>query len=119
MEAEVNTDPIFAAIDTHKEAVAKFNAAHAKAVEEGLNDVNGQSAQATFSATLETGATLVAMTPTTVAGLQSLESYLREDIMLQRCIKRPTIMKGLAFASSEGSVEWLISKRAAEIGIAA
>jgi hypothetical protein len=122
LPAIANADPIFAAIEAHREAVIKFDAGHAKLTAEGLNDSNWQPVNTALSAQFATGHALIDTAPTTRAGLLALESYLIEDgigpRMLRQSIRRPVTRNGITFTSMDGSpesVDWLISKRAAEI----
>jgi hypothetical protein len=126
-------DPIFAAIDAHREAVTAFNALNAKMIEEALIASNGaplplQSAperlQAAFSALLVPAAALIDTAPTTRAGLRALERHLREDDSLwaRRFIELPVTRNGITLTSRDESLESidrLIAKRAAEISAAA
>jgi hypothetical protein len=88
LPAMADADPIFAAIDAHREAVTTFNAMHAKMVAEALNDSNGAPLplqlapamlQAAFSAQLASAGALIDTAPTTRAGLRALEVYLRDE----------------------------------------
>ena len=133
--APVTVDPIFAAIDAHRQAVTAFETIHATWVEEALFASNGaqlplQEAPCdlsiAFSAQCVAANTLIGTAPTSHAGLQALERYLLDDSMGSRMARQsiwyPSTLEGITFTSIDGSqasVDWLISKRAAEIDQAA
>jgi hypothetical protein len=110
--AIADADPIFAAIDTHRQAVTALETMNAKVVELSI----------AFSATLAPAEALMDTAPTTHAGLRAFEGYLLEDgmgpRMVRPMIKYPSTVEGITFISAgvgpEG-VDWLIAKRAAEI----
>jgi hypothetical protein len=135
IEAPANADPIFAAIDAHREAVTEFETIHAAWVEEALFASNGAQLplqlqapdplSIALSAQFAAGHALIDTSPTTRAGLRAFESYLQEDSssMLRQSIWYPsTVVEGTTFKSRDGSPEavaWLIAKRAVEIDRAA
>ena len=114
-------DPIFAAIDAHREAVTTFSALNAKMIEAPLPLRSApEELQAAFSALLVPAAALIDTAPTTRAGLRALERHLREDgsLFARRFINR-TVTYGDVSDESPEAVAWLIAKRAAEIDAAA
>jgi hypothetical protein len=115
-------DPMLAAIALHREAINRLNTAHAKLVAEGLTDSNSQPVGAALMATFAPARALIDTPPTTRAGLQALDAYLREDSigprMARQNINYPRTVDGIPFTASDGSpeaVDWFIAKRAAEI----
>ena len=116
-------DPIYAALDAHREAATAFYAANARLTAEGLTDsIYWQTANATLTAQCLAGAALIDTAPTTRAGLRALEVELRKDTgdarMLRRRISHPRTVDGIPYTSHDGSTEavaWFIAKRAAEI----
>jgi hypothetical protein len=115
-------DPIYSAIAAHREAIANFNTENAKLTAAGGPDVSDcRPAQAALSAECAAAKAVVATAPTTRAGLRALEVHLREDDsrLALHFIERPVTVDGLHMGTvSGGPVDWLIAKRAAELGIA-
>jgi hypothetical protein len=125
-------DPIFTAIDAHREAVTALETMNAKVVAEDLHEWDGpfQVAPAglsiAFAATFAPATAFMDTAPTTHAGLRAFESYLLEDSMgprmVRHMIKYPRTVEGITFTASGDSpegVDWFITKRAAEIDRAA
>ena len=115
-------DPIFDAIDAHREAIAKFNTEHERPVAAGGPDgSNWHPAQAALMAEVAAAKALIETAPTTRAGLRALERHLHEDDsrLALHFIKRPFTVDGRRMGAVSGGsegVDWLIAQRAAEIG---
>lgn len=110
-------DPIFGAIDAHRDATRALDLAYKGRRSMGPED--HKLVQAAISADLAAAKTLVATAPTTQAGVWALERHLREDasIFALNFIERPATY-GTISGDTQG-IDWLIAKRAAEIAAAA
>jgi hypothetical protein len=111
-------DQIFRAIDNHQQAV-DHTVREGEKLLAGADPDDGQM-QAALMAELTASTVLVATIPTTRAGLQALDVYLRGDsrrLMLCR-IEYPVVYDGVRIGTATGGpegIDYLIAKRAAEI----
>ena len=121
------SDPVFPAIEAHLAAIA---AAERQAALDYARLTGGDCSvlsDAALSNALVNGCmaakALVATAPTTPAGLKALEDHLRQYFSYGSgaalCIMRPLPGGGGMHGGGEGAWEWLIAKRAAELGIVA
>ena len=126
----VPVDPVFAAIDAHAESVRTVQARHERllrmiggdmaAAEDLCRSPETRAVQAALLAECAAGTVLIATAPTTSAGLRALADHLRDDRYrgARWFIERTVTTDGGFSYDSRGNVEWLIAKRAAELGIA-
>jgi hypothetical protein len=114
-----DADPIFAAIDAHREADGKVDTEHAKLVAVGLDGDNWMPTQAALMAECAAAKALIGTTPTTRAGLLALEAHLRDDRhrSARWAIRIPVILDGFRATSNceQEAVDWLIAQRASEM----
>jgi hypothetical protein len=109
-------DPVFAAIDTHQEAAAKFHGENAKL---GATDID--DAQAALVAWAATAEALIGTAPTTRAGVRALDRHLREGDgrFAVNWIERPmTLASGrtcMMIGGGPEGIDYLIGKRAAAL----
>jgi hypothetical protein len=109
-------DPILAAISSNRRDVAALYTAHAKVVADPLFEPEMNFA---WSAQIVSSRRLIDMAPTTLAGLNELEAFLREDAGLwaRSLINRPRYMLGYTYymADDPEAVDWHIAQCRAEI----
>jgi hypothetical protein len=123
-------DPIFAAIDAHAASVGTVWTLQARllrmiggdmaAAEDLCRSPETRAVQAALLAECAAGTVLIATAPTTSAGLRALADHLRDDRYrgARWFIERTVTTDGGFSYDSRGNVDWLIAKRAAELGIA-
>jgi hypothetical protein len=90
--ATADRDPIFTAINAHRQAVMKSQTEHGNLVVAGGPEVSDwRPATDALTAELAAGKALIDTAPTTLAGLRALEVYLRNDQIrsIRRFIERP------------------------------
>jgi hypothetical protein len=115
---ETTPDPIFAAIDAHREAGAKFHSENAKL---GATDIDDRPAQAALVAWAATAEALIGTPPTTRAGVRALDRHLREGDgrFAVNWIERPmTLASGrtcMMIGGGPEGIDYLIGKRAAAL----
>ncbi len=117
--AIAQADPIFAAMDTHRAAVRTFDLlANRVATREEADDATIIAGLKAYNAS---GRVLTETAPTTRAGLQTLDQYLREERNWQArsSIEYPHVRNGVVVGRASGiglvGVDYLIAKRAAEL----
>jgi hypothetical protein len=123
-------DPIYSAIDAHAESVRTVWTLHARllrmiggdmAVAEDLcRSPETRAVQAALLAECAAATALIETAPTTRAGLRALADHLRDDRYRSALwfIERTVRTDGGFSYDSRGNIDWLIAKRAAELGIA-
>jgi hypothetical protein len=113
-------DPVFAAIDAHRAAIAEFN--RLLALDMAVGDCS--AIEAALRVEVATAKALVATAPTTRAGLRALAAHLREDdsFLALRFIQHPQTLewwekfgKLTTEARDRDLVDWFITQRAAEL----
>jgi hypothetical protein len=111
-------DPIFAAIAEHQASIQKADRANETLLAAGIGG-DWRPVQAALLAESAAARVLIGTAPTTYAGLRALEEYLRRNEHVSWAIERTvTTDDGYTYKTSGGrkGVDWLIAKRAAEIG---
>lgn len=119
LPAIAQTDPIFAAIDEHRAAVRTFDSLANRVAtrEEADHTTIISGVMAYYTA----GRVLTETAPTTRAGLQALDRYLRDERngQARNSIEYPRVRDGVVVGRSSGigleGVDYLIAKRAAEL----
>jgi hypothetical protein len=112
-------DPIFAAIDAHRASVETTDRLLELAELRGMSADLYSVVHDSLRSERKTAKALTGTAPTTRAGLRALEEYLRRNDYLSLAIERTaTTDDGYTYKHSGGpeGVDWLIAKRAAEIG---
>ena len=115
-----DADPIFAAIDAHRETVGKFDIERERLAGAAPDDSNWRPAQAALMAESAAASVLISTAPTTPAGLRALEFHLRDDrhLSVRHHIQIPVILDGRLRSTSnceQAAVDWLIAQRASEM----
>jgi hypothetical protein len=117
LSPSAEADPIFAAIDTHRNTTI-----HPLEGDGPYEPGQVEKFVETTVAKSRAALALIATAPTTRAGLRALDAHLRQDNRARWYIRRPGedpfARLADATASCEEAVNWLIAKRAAEIGAA-
>ena len=120
LSPSAEADPIFAAMDAHRDRLDVTDRANERLAAAGP-DGDSRPMQAALWAELAAAKALIETAPTTRAGLRALESYLRKDRNNNARMgiqMTGTMESGRTYTWSSGgpeSVDWLIAKRAAEI----
>ena len=86
-------DPIFAAIDTHRETVGNADRANERLTAAGP-DGDWRPTHAALVAEIAAAKALIGTAPTTHAGLRALEEYLRRNDHVSRGIERTVTTDG-------------------------
>jgi hypothetical protein len=128
-------DPVFAAIDRYRDAVATFLVEHAKLTASGITGENWRPMDAAFRVAFAASYALIGTAPTTRAGLRALEKQLRDKTSVPSApvVEYTVNIAGqpvshvvdswLAFEGADGTfshwdVDWLIARRTAELAAA-
>jgi hypothetical protein len=115
-------DPIHAAIAIHQAAGQAFDTAHAHLVAllPDVSEAADNATQAALRAEIEAARAMIAVAPTTRAGLEAFAGYLaqpRQHHVWGYIDQRMTLDDGRTFVVHDASgTEKLIAQRAAELG---
>jgi hypothetical protein len=113
-------DPIFAAIAAHRASIEKTDRLLELAELRGMSSDLNSMVHDALRGEIKIAKALIETPPTTRAGLRALEEYLRRNDHVSRGIERTvTTDEGYTYTICGGcNINWLIAKRAAEIGAA-